>query len=309
MPITPPPYSLYEMGVTIYRKILPSIIKIEIWRFIDNYRYKLRKNIIKFLKKELKLNPDIEKKEIFNFLKRNPIAFIPYEFKRKYKPEKNIIYEDDTCDMKYLLHENKRLYFPKKISNGEIQRYYNGLMIEQDINSPHRYEHQNFYVQERNIVADIGAAEGFFALSIIERARKIYLFECNSVWINALKMTFLPWKEKITIINKYVSNHTVGKHIALDDYFNGEKIDFIKADIEGSELDLLLGSKRILSTQNNLRIVLCTYHRKNDMQELNRILLEGGFYTEYSNGYIINIFDKELSPPYLRRGIIRALKK
>jgi hypothetical protein len=288
---------------------LPSIIKIEIWRFVDYYRYKLRKNIIKFLEKELKLIPNIEKKEILNFLKRNPIAFIPYEFKKKYNPENNVVYEDSGCDMKYLLHENKRLYFPKKIPNSEIQRYYNGLMIEQDINSPHRYEYKDFYVQKGNIVADVGAAEGLFALSIIERASKIYLFECNTDWIDALKMTFLPWKEKIIIINKYVSNYTIDKHITLDDYFGGEKIDFIKADIEGSELNLLIGAKKILSSRNNLRIVLCTYHQENDMQELNQILIEGGFYTEYSNGYIVNIFDKELSPPYLRRGIIRALKK
>jgi hypothetical protein len=249
----------------------------------------------------------MEIQEIFCFIKKNPIAFISYEFKKKYKSEDITIYYDTHHKMKYTLHENKRMYFPNYLSVREIQRYYNGLAIEQDINSPHRYEYPNCHVQDGDIVADIGAAEGFFTLSIIEKASKVYLFECNNDWINALKITFSPWKEKVTIINKYVSNYSDEKNkITLDDFLDGKKIDFIKADIEGAEISLLMGARKTIAMNNDLRIVLCTYHQKNDMFALNQILIEKGFNTEFSKGYIVNIFDKTLDPPYLRRGVIRA---
>ena len=54
---------------------------------------------------------------------------------------------------------------------------------------------------------DVGAAEGFFALSVIEHVKEIILFECDVEWIKALEATFKPWKDKVFIINKYVSKY------------------------------------------------------------------------------------------------------
>jgi hypothetical protein len=85
-------------------------------------------------------------------------------------------------------------------------------------------------------------------------------------------------------------------------------INFIKADIEGAEVQLLMGSKNILSNQKNLQIVLCTYHRQNDAEELNQILIQNDFYTEYSKRYMLFTYDINLKEPYLRRGVIRARK-
>jgi hypothetical protein len=182
-------------------------------------------------------------------------------------------------------------------------------LVEQDIHSPHRYEFADFNVHQNDIVADIGAAEGIFALSVIEKVSKIYLFECDNSWIEALLMTFTPWKEKVVIINKYISDNNENNCITLDAFLNGKEINFIKADIEGAELSLLKGANTVIAAQNNLRIVLCTYHKQNDAQELKEVLTRYGFYTEYSNGYIIPYWDVELAPPYLRRGVIRATKK
>jgi hypothetical protein len=123
-----------------------------------------------------------------------------------------------------------------------------------------------------------------------------------------LNETGKPWKEKVVIVNKYISNVTQNNNITLDDFFNGDKINFIKADIEGMEPQLLKGARMALSTSNNLTMVLCTYHNDNDAHELNQILTANGFYTEYSKGYMINMYNA-FSPPYLRRGIIRAIKR
>jgi len=77
------------------------------------------------------------------------------------------------------MHENKRLYFPENWNTERIRDCYNNLCIEQDKDSPHRYEADGYIVQEGDVIADVGAAEGIWALNYTEKAGKIYLFEYN----------------------------------------------------------------------------------------------------------------------------------
>jgi len=158
------------------------------------------------------------------------------------------------------------------------------------------------------IIADIGAAEGIWALQNIEKASKVYLFECDPHWINALKKTFEPWKERTVIVNKYVSDINDGKNITLDSYFQGQKINFIKADVEGMELKMLYGGNEIFSRDDSLKILLCTYHKKDDAVKFKEFFEKYGFITEYSKGYMLFIYDKNLNEPYIRRGLIRVKK-
>jgi hypothetical protein len=304
---------------SIYRIIVPIGIRKKLYRYRDYENYKsikthlkkqneTRKEVINFLEKELKNQKDPEKQNIVNFLKRNKNIIFPYDFVKKYKAKNVSVYTDTGYNMKYVLHANKRMYFPKNWDDEHIQKYYNWLLIEQDIDSPHRFETSKFCVQEGDVVADIGAAEGIFALSAIEKVKKLYLFECEETWIEALEKTFEPWKGKVTIVNKYIADCTNDICITLDEFLKGGEINFIKADIEGMETKLLMGAKETLATQKNLRMILCTYHKENDERDLKRILTESGFHTEFSKGYMILIFDEKLAPPYLRKGLIRATK-
>jgi FkbM family methyltransferase len=52
-----------------------------------------------------------------------------------------------------------------------------------------------------------------------------------------------------------------------------EKIDFIKADIEGAERDMLRGATRVLK-EFAPKLALCTYHLPDDPQVLERLILE-----------------------------------
>ncbi|GHT89349.1 hypothetical protein FACS1894137_18420 [Spirochaetia bacterium] len=122
--------------------------------------------------------------------------------------------------MNYVLHENKRLYFPREFDDKKARLYYYQLLTEQDQDSPHRYETSEFHVQDGDCIADIGSAEGIFALKNVERADKIYLFECDEKWIEALEKTFAPWNEKVVIVNKYVCDTTCNEFITLDDFMN-----------------------------------------------------------------------------------------
>jgi hypothetical protein len=208
--------------------------------------------------------------------------------------------------MCYVLHDGKRLYFPKTWDEERVKAYYNAISSEQDIDSPHRYETADFHVEEGDVIVDVGSAEGNFALDVVERAKKLYLFEVEPIWIEALEATFAPYKNKVVIVNKYVSDNNDENCVTLDNFFSNEKIDFIKADIEGAEPQLLAGAKNILASRTSIKMTLCTYHRHNDAAVLQQVLNTNGFRTEFSRGYMIFIHDRNLRPPYLRRALIRA---
>ncbi|MDR1370730.1 MAG: FkbM family methyltransferase [Dysgonamonadaceae bacterium] len=190
----------------------------------------------------------------------------------------------------------------------EIQRSYDNLIFEQQPHSPHCYFSDDFFVTESDIVIDAGTAEGNFALSIIDKVSKIYLFEADLGWIEALEATFEPWKEKVIISNNFISNNDVGKNITLDMAIGSQSVDFIKADIEGAEVDMLRGMDKILSRQSNLKLVLCTYHHQSDEKDLSDILRKKGFSISPSEGYMILFDDPDFQAPYLRRGVIRVRK-
>jgi hypothetical protein len=293
------------------KKIIPISIQKKRWEYQAKIRENkenvpLKRKIIKYLKDNV-IEDDM--KEVYNFLKKNPFSIFPYNFIKKYKHNAIMVYTDDDCDMKYVLHDGKRLYFKSELNKNEIKTQYNGLQLEQDIDSPHRYEYGNFKVENGDIVVDIGTAEGNFALSVVERAKKLYLFEADKSWISALEKTFAPWKDKVVIINKYVSDNNSDTTVCLDDYFKGIDISFIKIDVEGAEIKVLNGGRKLSSAQKKIKIAVCTYHRQNDAEEINKMLKADDFVTEFSKGYMLFKLDSEFTAPYLRRGLIRAVKQ
>jgi phospholipid N-methyltransferase len=168
-----------------------------------------------------------------------------------------------------------------------------------------KYLTEDFQVESNDIVLDIGSAEGNFALSIIDEVKRIYIFEADKEWIEALYATFEPWKEKVVIINKFVSDQTSEESICLDDFIQ-EKIDFIKGDVEGEELKIMQGAKEIIQKYCP-KVLMCTYHKGNDSEALKIFLEKNDYKIHFSAGYIIFLDDPK--PPYLRRGLIRAEKQ
>jgi hypothetical protein len=294
-------------------KIKHNIKRLVLCNFLNLWKKKAKesereRNIRNYF---LNLNQEEQDPEIFeimSYFDDNPFSVFPYYFTKKHKHYKIKIFYDKICMMYYVLYSNNRMYFPKKWNVSRCCRYYNSVCKEQDIYSPHRYEAPDYVVKNGDIIADIGAAEGIWALTYVNIAKKIYLFECNSEWITALKKTFEPWKEKVVIVNKYISNINKDRYITLDNFLNGSSINFIKADIEGMELELLEGSTKTLADADDLKLLLCAYHRKDDGENLCSFLNARGFTTEYSKRYMLFIYDEELGEPYVRRGIVRAMK-
>jgi hypothetical protein len=125
---------------------LPLIIQQLLHKYIFIHMDNKRKNVIDYL--ELKCNEVDEESKILKFIKENSSIVFPYDFVKKYKEEDIEVYDDLEYGGKYVLHKNKRLYFPKEFSVEEVASTYHNLLIEADNESPHCYETSNFYVQE-----------------------------------------------------------------------------------------------------------------------------------------------------------------
>jgi hypothetical protein len=298
-------FSMKEaMMKTFLKKITPEPVKALYQAYKPD---KMKKTIIRHLRSIPENERSAEEQDILFYLNRHPLSMLPYSYTKKYKTKDVVVYRDESLQMHYVLHDSKRLYFKKAWDEEQVKSSYNALLIEQDVASPHRYETADFHVAEGDVVVDAGVAEGNFALSVVERAKELYLFESDNDWIAALEATFAPWKEKVVIVNKYISDRDNGSCITLDKFFGEEGIDFIKADVDGAEQQLLAGAKAILSGQTSMKVALCTYHKHNDAEMFNQMLTENGFHTEFSKGYMLFLMDK-FAPPYLRRCLIRAVK-
>lgn len=240
------------------------------------------------------------------YLRSHPLTFFPSAFTEKYKAAGVEVFSDPANKLKYVLSGGRRLYFKRRSSAAAIKRNYANLLLEQDTHSPHRYLAEGFAVGDGDVLADIGAAEGNFTLSVIEKIDKALLFETDAEWVEALTATFAPWKEKVEIVNRYVSDTSDGGNVTLDGVFAGGKLDFIKVDVEGAEEKVLKGADRLLSRGEKPKIALCTYHKQDDEEKLSAQLKRKNFVLSVSEGYMLYPPDSDQKPPYFRRGLIRA---
>lgn len=269
----------------------------------------LRNKILKYFASLSEREVNDEQKEVLHYLENNKVAIFPYLFHDNYSPERIEVFYDKGNGMRYVLQEGKRLYFKKRWHEKKIKNAYCDLIREQDLNSPHRYLTDSFSIAKDDVLADIGAAEGNFSLAVVDKVRKVYIFEYDQEWIEALRATFAPWSEKVEIINKFVSDHNDANHIRFDTFFENKKdVTFLKVDVDGAESVVLNSCNSVFNTRRPLKIVLCTYHKNNDEKDFTVLLKDFGFSITPSRGYMINYYDKKMTAPYLRRGLIRAVR-
>lgn len=222
---------------------------------------------------------------------------------------------DFVSKLPYIIHNNKKLFFPASFSTDEAKKCYlyyvqtEKLLGINDISiAPHQYQSQRIQVSEKDIVFDIGAAEGLFALNNIDKASKLIIVENDPVWITPLKFTFAPYQDKVTIINKYISSTDTEKTMSLNTLLSGIEYNsaFIKMDIEGCEVPAISSALDYLKTKKNTKFAVASYHRQNDACELQKLFEMMGYQIEFSNGYMLFCLYDTPVPPYFRKGIIRA---
>jgi FkbM family methyltransferase len=159
-------------------------------------------------------------------------------------------------------------------------------------------------VKPGDIVIDAGAWIGDFSAYAASKGAFCYAFEPTEETFHILKKTSeLNDFGKISAIQKGLGkaecqlpiyldkDNSIGNSIiqhagqfiggiititSLDRFIlenNIERVDFIKADIEGAERDMILGASHILKTFAP-KLAICTYHLPDDPQILEQMILE-----------------------------------
>lgn len=248
--------------------------------------------------------------EVLEYIRVNGLDVFNYSFVEKYKNWDVNVYFDQEHNLHYVYHKGYRLYISRSYKTEEsVKDYYRSILLEQDKKSPHQYMNEKFHVKEGDIVIDAGVAEGNFSLEIIEKVSKIYMIEADDNWIEALKLTFAPFENKIAIIKGFISSYNEGNLITLDSVIH-EPVNFIKMDIEGNEWDGLRGAVKVLQISDDIKLAICAYHSDFDQELIESFLGKHNFEFESSSGYMW--FPTKLRQTYvstsLNRGIIRACK-
>lgn len=273
-------------------------------------KWRMSQTIVRYFDSLPRENCTDEQREVVRYLRNHPATIFPYDFCDGYRPQDIRVFRDPSNGLSYIEQDHKRLYVKRSWNGSKIQRKYNALLLEQDPQSPHRYLTPSFGVSEGDVLVDVGAAEGNFALSVIEKVKRMYLIEADEEWIEALEATFAPWRDKVVIVHKFVSDRDDDQFMTLNALLKTDpEINFVKIDVDGAERELLAGADRLLQDKRPLKLALCTYHQQGDEQEFYALLKQKGFSLEYSGGFMLFFYNRQkLVPPFFRRGLIRAIK-
>lgn len=255
---------------------------------------------------------DDEAKQIIHYLEKSPMDVFNYEFTNRYREDDIDVMRDQENGLFYIFFQGKKLYMSRKFRQEyQVRMYCNQLFMEQDQESPHCYLGDGYQVERGSVVLDAGAAEGNFALSVIDKVDKIFLVEHDKDWIEALKHTFSPYDDKVVYVNRFLSDRVNEKMITIDELSKINRINFIKMDIEGSEIQALNGASQCLGKQSPC-LEICAYHNPEDGDRIVKIIEQHGYHVSFSKGYMINIHGgnmEDFGTRKLVRGIVRGYKQ
>lgn len=224
---------------------------------------------------------------------------------------------DTAAGLPYVVHNQKKLYFPASFSEEAIVETYSNyiqtekiLAIGDTSEAPHQYQSSTVHVEKGDVIFDIGAAEGLFALDQVDNASRVIIVENDPQWTEPLHHTFAPWQEKTMVIQKGVSVIDTDYNLSLKTLLSetADHPTFIKMDIEGYELPVITSALDFLKGKENIKMAAAVYHRQHDAEEIKALFDSIGYTSEFSKGYMLfHLYDMP-TPPYFRRGIIRAKK-
>ena len=268
-----------------------------------------KKGLRRRIQRQYGNSPDGEVREVIEFLKNHPELPLPagmtppYEWTKNYRAETISVEKDGGNGLLYVRVNGHQVFFPRRTTPAEVQQAVCIGQMEQDERSPHRYVGDGFNVDSGDVAVCIGASDGLFCLSLIDRLSKAYLFEPDEGWHEPLRATFAPWGDKVEIIPLAAASKDAVGRVSLDSFFKKRPLpNYIQVDVDGAERDVLNGARNLLRAASKLRLSLCTYHKRLDFQEFDRLLSCQGYTIHHSPGFFLI----GVRMPYFRRGILYA---
>lgn len=222
------------------------------------------------------------------------------------------IIEKNGCVIKegFLSKENYRQIDPftdKRLNSFFLEAgdlFLPGICENQDWFTEGPYELGNIQIQQEDVVIDCGANIGIFSCYAASKgASKVYAFEPLPAALEVLDIHKKMYSGIVEIVpfalsdsvgkidmcisdvsdgeGSIVFEHMIGKKIevemtTIDEYVRKnaiERVDFIKADIEGAERQMLKGAYWVLKNMHP-KLSICTYHLPDDKEILENLILE-----------------------------------
>ncbi len=193
------------------------------------------------------------------------------------------------------LHETERpLYWPCELGLDCLYMTVNECCCRDHW---HYYETSETRVHPEDVVLDCGAAEGLFSLQVQPRCKRVFCVEPLPMFVRSLQMTFDSCRNVtivpvalsdveeearlyqngaascITACSREGSFDIPIKVTTIDSLFGNTPVTYIKADVEGSELQLLRGAEQTIRRWRP-KIAIAAYHSSADAELLSKFLTE-----------------------------------
>jgi FkbM family methyltransferase len=180
-------------------------------------------------------------------------------------------------------------YWPLNFSLEGIPWMYQEVFVSSPSN-PHAYEYGTLQINRGDVVIDAGACEGFFTRYALEKGATVIAIEPVKQLADALEKTFSREisNKSVTVVNNAIGSSKRTGHLFLNkeaifeshldslgdpvdimklDDLPSLKIDFIKMDIEGAEVEALYGAQKIIS-KFKPKLSIAVYHKYENAQTI-----------------------------------------
>jgi hypothetical protein len=91
-------------------------------------------------------------------------------------------------------------------------------------------------------------------------------------WNKNETLSFVSVGEGSKIIDESGETETISA-VRVDDVLGSEKVTYIKMDIEGAEINALIGAKNIIC-RDKPKLAISVYHKRSDIWEIPMLLLK-----------------------------------
>ena len=188
----------------------------------------------------------------------------------------------------------RRYYWPSEAHRKGLEWIHQEVFMPASHNF-HAYEFAGVRINPGDHVIDAGAFVGFFVHYALQRGATVLALEPVPSLAEAMARTFAEEiaEERVRVLpaalgaakgranldivpdriyeSRIGSSGTEVEVVSLDDIGVSERVDFIKMDIEGAEVDAIRGGSRTIATQKP-RLAIAVYHEEGNARQICELL-------------------------------------